>query len=246
MDKIFNLNNKVILITGASSGIGKAIAIECSSRGAMVIITGRNKNRLEETYSSLTGDNNMSFIVELTNEVELKNFVKCLPALDGLVHCAGVNFKTLVKFLNESKIDEVLKPNFYAPALLMQALIKNKKLRNNSSIVMISSIASNYATISNAIYASSKGALNSLVRILALELAAKRIRVNGIQPGMVKTDILEAYDLQDKIKEFEKDCPLGRFGKPQDIAYAAIYLLSDASEWITGTSLVIDGGITLR
>ena len=139
-----------------------------------------------------------------------------------------------------------MKVNFYAPALIMQSLIRQKKLNKYASVVMISSIAATYATISNAVYASSKGALNSFIRVLALELAGQKIRVNGIQPGMVNTGILESYELQENLKEFEKEYPLGRFGKPEDIAFAAIYLLSDASEWVTGTSLTVDGGITLR
>ena len=194
----------------------------------------------------MQGSGHVSVAADVGNESGIKGLVDQLPQLNGVVHCAGINTKSPVKFLSLAKLDEIMKANFYAPALIMQALIKQKKIQKNSSVVMISSIASTYATVSNAAYSSSKGALNSLTRILALELAPQRIRVNGIQPGMVRTDILRAYDLQDELNEFENTFPLGRFGKPEDVAYAAIYLLSDASEWVTGTSLIVDGGITLR
>jgi NAD(P)-dependent dehydrogenase (short-subunit alcohol dehydrogenase family) len=246
METIFSLSNKTILITGASSGIGRAIAIHCAGYGANLIITGRNQQRLEETMALLEGDGHSYIIADIGSETEIKKLVDQLPPLNGIVHSAGLNSKSLVKFLSESKLDEIMKANFYAPALIMQTLLKQKKIQKQAAVVMISSIASTYATVSNAAYAASKGALNSFTRVLAIELAAQRIRVNGIQPGMVRTDILGAYDLEDELKESENAYPLGRFGKPEDIAYAAIYLLSDASEWVTGTSIIIDGGITLR
>jgi NAD(P)-dependent dehydrogenase (short-subunit alcohol dehydrogenase family) len=245
MESIFTLKDKTILITGASSGIGRAIAIECSKQGANIIISGRNQERLYETYSELYGENHKYIIADLVNETEIISLVESLPKLNGVVHCAGIIKKSPIKFLSENKIDEVMKPNFYAPALVMQSLIKQKKILKQSSVVMISSIGSTYATISFAAYAASKGALNSLIRILALELASQKIRVNGIQPGMVLTEMLNVYN-PDEIKEIENTYPLGRLGKPEDVAYATVFLLSDASSWITGSSLILDGGLTLR
>jgi NAD(P)-dependent dehydrogenase (short-subunit alcohol dehydrogenase family) len=246
MENPFTLKDKQILITGASSGIGRAVAIECSKSEANLIISGRNSENLNETYSLLNGKNHNVLTADMNFESEISNLVDKLPILNGIVHCSGINTKSLVKFLNEDKINSVMKTNFNAPALLMKDLIKQKKLQKNASIIMISSIASTYAAISNTVYASSKGALNSLVRVLALELAAQNIRVNGIQPGMIRTGILNAYDLQENLKEYEKEYPLGRLGNPKDVAFAAIYLLSDVSGWITGTSLIVDGGISLR
>jgi NAD(P)-dependent dehydrogenase (short-subunit alcohol dehydrogenase family) len=246
VDTVFTLKGKTILVTGASSGIGKSIAIQCSKYGGSVIITGRNPDRLNETYSVLNKGKHLQIIAELGSEQDIIKLVDKLPQINGVVHCAGVNTKSLVKYLGEEKIDEVMKINFYAPTLIMQALIKQKKIQKNASVVMISSIASTFATVSNAVYSSSKGALNSLIRVLALELAGQKIRVNGIQPGMVRTELLNAYELQEELNDFEKLYPLGRFGSPEDIAYAAIFLLSDASLWITGISLIVDGGITLR
>lgn len=246
MEDVFGLKGKTVLVTGASSGIGKAIAIECSLKGASVIVTGRNKERLELTHEKLNGTDNSMIVADLNNLEDISRMAKQTTKLDGVVHAAGVNNKSPIKFLNKEKIDEVMWPNFYGPTLLTQALLKGKNLNKSCSIVIISSISAHYATVSNAIYASSKGALNALLRVMALELAGKKIRVNGIQPGMVHTDILDAYELKDELKKFEESIPLKRFGKPEEVAYATVFLLSDASLWITGTSLTIDGGITLR
>jgi len=245
MEPIFTLKDKTILITGASSGIGKAIAIECSKQGANLIITGRNQDRLAETLNELSGKQHKYVIADLVNEFEIMKMADELPLLNGIVHCAGVIKKSPVKFLSEKKLDEVMKANFYAPTLVMQALIKQKKIQKQASVVMISSVGSTYATMSFAAYAASKGALNSLIRVLALELASQKIRVNGIQPGMVLTEMLNVYNA-DELKEIENTYPLGRLGKPEDVAYATVFLLSDASSWFTGTSLIIDGGLTLR
>lgn len=246
METVFNLKGKSILVTGASSGIGRSVSRECSFAGANLIITGRDKKRLDETALILADTENIVISADLNNEKDIAFLIEKLPSLDGIVNCAGINTKSLVKFLNSEKIDSVMKTNFYAPALLIQGLIKEKKIQKNGSIVMISSIASHYAAISNAIYSASKGALDSFIKVLALELAPQNIRVNGIKPGMIRTGIMEAYDLQESLKEFEKEYPLGRFGTPEDVAFATIFLLSDAAGWITGTSLVVDGGITLR
>jgi len=246
MKSIFSLEEKTILVTGASSGIGRSIAVECSKLGANLIITGRNRERLTETFQQLTGVSNLMICADLTNSNEIKELVNSIPNLDGIVYAAGINTKTPVKFINEEKIDAMMRTNYYAPLLLIQSVLKQKKLQKEGSVVLISSIASTYAAVSNALYASSKGAVNSLVRVLALELAPQRVRVNGIQPGMVNTNILEAYDLKEELEAFTKTIPLGRLAQPEEIAYAAIYLLSDATVWVTGTSLVIDGGTTLR
>jgi NAD(P)-dependent dehydrogenase (short-subunit alcohol dehydrogenase family) len=246
MKNIFSLEGKTILVTGASSGIGRSVAIECSKMGANLIITGRNLVRLNETSQLLSGDSHQMICADLTNSNEIITFTDRLPVLSGIVHAAGINTKTPVKFITEEKIDSIMKINYYAPALLIQSILKQKKMQKEGSIVLISSIASSYAAVSNAIYASSKGAVNSLIRVLALELAPQKIRVNGIQPGMVNTDILDAYALKEELEAFTKTIPLGRLAQPEEIAYAAIYLLSDVTVWVTGTSLIIDGGTTLR
>jgi NAD(P)-dependent dehydrogenase (short-subunit alcohol dehydrogenase family) len=243
----FSLSSKTILVTGASSGIGRAVAIECSKEGASIIATGRNKERLEQTLGELEKlYSHLVLQADLTNSEEIAHIVAEMPVLDGAVFCAGVNDKTLIKMIDQDKIDKMFQTNVFSQMLLIKELIKKKKLNAGASLVMISSIASTYSTISNSLYAASKGAVESYMRVLALELAPRKIRVNAIRPGMVETPILESYALAEGLEEFKKQFPLGRFGRPEEIAYGIIYLLSDASQWTTGSCLTIDGGITLR
>lgn len=246
MNNPFSLEGKTILVTGASSGIGKGIAIECSKMGANLIITGRNQERLNNTMSLLNGDNHISIKADLSNVDDIGLLVNQLPNLDGVVNNAGINDKNLVKFLSKDKIDKIYNTNFYAPVLIIQSLLKSKKINKHSSLIFISSISANYASASNTLYASSKGAINSFAKSLALELSQQKIRVNVIQPGIIETPILEAYSLKEELDSFIKSCPLGILGTPEDIAYCGIYLLSDASKWVTGGVFTIDGGITLR
>lgn len=243
----FSLSNKSILVTGASSGIGRAVAIECSKSGASIIATGRNQERLEQTLGDLEQiGSHIAIQADLAVSEDVSRLVSEIPVLDGAVFCAGVNDKTLVKMIDQEKIEKMFQTNVFSQMLLIKELIKKKKLNAGASLVMISSIASSYSTISNSLYAASKGAVESFVRVLALELAPRKIRVNAIRPGMVETPILESYALSESLEDFKKQFPLGRFGRPEEIAYGIMYLLSDASQWTTGSFLTIDGGITLR
>lgn len=245
----FTLKNKIILITGASSGIGASIAIECSKMGASVIITGRDKERLNDTFFQLAkdGDNvHQSIEADLSNENGIENLVNSMPKLDGIVNCAGFLKKLPFKFINKKALNETLSVNLYAPALLSQLIVKKNLLNPAASVVFISSIASTVASIGNISYMVSKGALNSLSRGMALELARKKIRVNTVQPALIKTNLTEKALSEEDLENYILKFPLGRFGKPEEVAYAAIFLLSDASLWITGTSIVIDGGVTLN
>jgi NAD(P)-dependent dehydrogenase (short-subunit alcohol dehydrogenase family) len=242
----FSLEGKTILVTGASSGIGKATSIECSKFGAKVLLLGRNSQRLEEALSECFGDGHKLIQFDLSDLDSIPNLLELLPELDGVVHSAGVNTKYLVKNVNREKIDELLFTNYYAPALITQLLLKNKKFSKNASMVFISSISSSYASVSNALYASSKGALNSFVRCLAMEIAPRGMRANVIQPGVIETPILKAYAMTDELQDFKNSCPLGHPGEPSDIALGCVYLLSNASKFTTGSILTIDGGLTLR
>ena len=247
MDSLFTLSGKTILITGASSGIGKATAVLCAKMGATVILVARNEERLNQVKSMLEGNKHICRIVDFTDYDSVKSLVESLPIVDGVVNSAGINNKYLIKFVDGVKMDNMFKVNCFSPALLIKHLLKKKKLAKGGSIVFLSSISSTYATISNALYAASKGAVNSLTRVLALELSPMKIRVNSIQPGMVNTEMVKAYGLSEKELETNAESyPLGRLGKPEDIANGIIFLLSDASCWITGISLIIDGGVTLR
>lgn len=242
----FALVGKTILVTGASSGIGRACAIECSKMGAGLVIVGRDQVRLDETLCQLEGEGHKFVNADISTEDGLVSVYEAIDHLDGLVLNAGVNPKSLVKFINSGLLDDVFSVNVFSPMLMVQSLIKKRKLNKSSSIVFMSSIASSYASVSNSVYSASKGAVNSFMRVLALELAPQRVRVNSIQPGMVKTKMMEAYPIQEELDAWEKSYPLGRFGEPEDIAYACVYLLSDASAWVTGTTLTVDGGVTLR
>lgn len=247
----FSLEGKTILVTGASSGIGRTTAIECSKMGATVIITARNENRLKETFDSLNADFgqcHQMFIAELSTEDGIYGLVDNLPDIDGVSLNAGI-VKTLpVKFINYNALSEVLSVNMIGPVLLTQRLLKKKKLHKGSSVVFTSSIGGvMISTVGNTMYGISKGGLNAFMKGFALEMAANGIRSNSVNPGFVATNILSAGTISEA--DLEKNMrayPMGRFGKTEDIAFAIIYLLSDASSWVTGHTLVVDGGVILK
>lgn len=247
MNNPFSLEGKTILVTGASSGIGKAIAIECSKLGAQLFILGRNENRLKETFNELSGEGHEYIVTDLSLSSSFKEFCSIIPCLDGIVHCAGLTKILPFQFVTKEDLDEVMNVNFYAPAELSRLLLKNKKINKEGSVVFISSVSGVYCSaVASSIYSASKGAVNGLVKGMALDLAPKGIRVNCVNPGMVDTNILTESDItKEQLKEDMKRYPLKRYGKPEEIAYAVIYLLSDASKWVTGSNLLIDGGYTL-
>lgn len=247
----FSLEGKKILVTGASSGIGRTTAIECSKMGATVYITARNEARLKETFDSLDRSfalDHQMILAELSNENGIAALVDALPALEGVSLNAGI-VKTLpVKFINNDDLSEVLNVNMVGPVLLTQRLLKKKKLSKGSSVVFTSSIGGvMISTIGNTMYGISKGGLNAFMKGFALEMAKSGIRGNSVNPGLVSTNILAAGTISDdQLKENVSKYPLGRLGKPEDIAHAIIYLLSDASSWVTGHTLVVDGGVILK
>jgi NAD(P)-dependent dehydrogenase (short-subunit alcohol dehydrogenase family) len=240
----FSLEGKTILVTGASSGIGKATAIECSKMGANLIITGRNSKKLNDTFERLDGSAHQKIEADLTLEEERNNLIEELSILNGIVHCAGISGHYLFPFLKKDSINQMFDINYYSSLYLTLSILKKKKLTNSSSIVFITStsgIISSY--IGGSLYSSTKGALNGLIKGMALDLAPKKIRVNSVMPSMVNTSIMEEGSITKE--QFDKDkelYPLKRYGEPEEIAYGAIYLLSDASLWITGTNLLMDGG----
>lgn len=244
----YSLEGKTILVTGASSGIGKATAIECSKLGAKVIIIGRNEERLNDTFEKLEGSENKKFILDLKDSELLKTFVSEISNIDGIVHSAGLTKNIPFQFASKENFDEVFDVNFFSPAELTRLLIKSKKINKSSSIVFISSISGVLCSApASSIYSSSKGAVNGLIKGMALDFASKGIRVNSVNPGVVETNIFdEGVITEEQLEENKKQYPLKRFGKPEEIAFAVIYLLSDASSWVTGTNLVIDGGFTLQ
>lgn len=243
----FSLSGKTILVTGASSGIGRATALECSKLGAKVVITGKNEERLNETWNQLEGTGHLKFPADLAKEEEIIKLTEQLPVLNGVVNAAGI-VKTLpFSFLNKKELSEILDVNFTAPITLTQKLVKAKKIEKSGSVVFLSSIDGPViAHAGNSMYAASKGALSAMAKTLALELAPKGIRVNCILPGMTETSMIQSDNFtKEQHEEDMKKYPLKRYGKPEEIAYAAVYLLSDASSWTTGAQLIIDGGFTI-
>ncbi len=243
----FSLEGKKIFVTGASSGIGKAIAIHCSRMGGEMIISGRNEDRIENTLQLLEGNRHSKIIVNLNDTHDIDSLVNELPPLDGIVHCAGVTDIVPFMFVNRKKLDHIFNINFYAPALVTQLILKKGKLNAASSIVFISSISGVYcSSYGGSMYSASKGAINGLIKGMALDLSAKKIRVNSINPGVIETEIFDEGQIsKDQLAEDIKKYPLKRHGKPEEVAYAAIYLLSDASIWMTGNNMILDGGYTL-
>ena len=247
MNSLFSLENKTILVTGASSGIGRAIAEMLANQGATVILTARNEVRLQAVLASLPKGNHRFFSTDLTSDEAVKDLVSQLPPLDGIILNAGMVKTVPVQFIKRDDLDYMFNLMLHSSILLVQQLLKNKKLQAEASVCFISSVASQKITIGNAIYSAAKGALNSFTKSLALELAPKKIRVNAILPGMVETGILDSGTIsEEQLQIHLKNYPLGRFGQPEDIAGLTVYLMADVSRWMTGSLLTLDGGYTLK
>ena len=244
----FSLANRTILVTGASSGIGKATAIECSKLGAKVVVTGRNEERLKQTTAELDGEGHLAIVADLSTEDGVNALVDQCPQIDGLVNNAGGTIMVPTQFISRDKLMQVLEVNTVAPIMLTQKLLKKKKLGKGASVVITDSISGvKIASPGNVLYSTSKSAINGFVKNAALDLASKNIRVNAVCPGMIDTHILDNESITAKDVETDmKKYPLKRYGTPEEVAYAIIYFLSDASGFTTGANLVIDGGFTLQ
>ena len=235
------------MITGASSGIGRATAIECSKLGAKCVLTARNEERLQATLAAMEGEGHIIIPADLTSAEDVERLASEAPEVDGLVNNAGIAHSKLVSFLKQSDLDSVFGANTFAPVMLTKWLLKKKKIKNEGSIVFTSSIAAMSANLGNAVYGMSKSAIMTFAEYCATELAAKKIRVNSVHPGMVNTEMTQNVVFSEE--ELEKDknnYPLKRYAEPNEIAWGIIYLLSDATKWVTGTQLIIDGGVHLR
>jgi NAD(P)-dependent dehydrogenase (short-subunit alcohol dehydrogenase family) len=242
----FSLKGKTILVTGASSGIGQATAVECAQMGAEVVITGRDTERLQAT-ADLVGTPKALIAADLTNLEDVERLVATLPPLDGAVLCAGNSTTLPLQFGSREKFDEMFNVNFFAPVELLRLMYKKKVLQKGASVVLIASIGGTHSFMpGNGVYGASKAALNSLMKYAAREYASRKIRVNSICPGMVDTPLIHRGTItEEQLAEDAKRYPLGRYGKPDDIANGVVYLLSDASSWLTGHDLVIDGGFSI-
>lgn len=244
----FSLEGKTILVTGASSGIGRATAIACSQIGATVVVTGRNEQRLQETFDALEGEGHMQIVADIASDEQIDALVEQLPTLHGLVNNAGITETCPTQFIKRDKLEKVMEVNTIAPILLTQKILKKKKIGKGGSIVFTCSISGTCVCGGgNVLYSASKGAIHGFMRNAALDLAAKGIRVNDVCPGMIDTNILDAGTIgEEELKLEAQKYPMKRFGKPEEVAYGIIYMLSDASSFCTGSSIVMDGGFTLQ
>lgn len=248
----FSLEGKKILITGASSGIGRTVAIEASLAGANIVICGRNSERLNKTFDLLHRIYNQRherIVFDLADELATSATIHQLSDFDGIVFAAGSDLIQPFSFTTSQQLKSIMDDNFTGQVLMLQKLIKTKKINQGASIVFFSSVnGTSIGSKGHSLYAAAKGAINGLVRVLANELSKKKIRVNAIAPGMVETGLMKMNEeivSQELLEEHRKDYPLG-FGRPEDVAYLCIYLLSTASVWMTGQSITIDGGLGIN
>jgi NAD(P)-dependent dehydrogenase (short-subunit alcohol dehydrogenase family) len=238
-----NLTGKTILITGASSGIGKATAILASKLGARLFITGRDEGKLADTYNNMEGNDHGMFPVELTDEDQIQELVKYMPVVNGIVHGAGIIGPTPAKFIRQDDIDKLFRINFEVPVLLTSKVMMAKKLLNNSSIVFMSSVVTKSPYFGGALYSSAKSALEAYSSTLALEMAPKKIRSNILSPALVNTPLLtdparegNPEIVDDSIQRYLKKYPMG-IGEPEDVAHLIVFLLADESRWISGANI---------
>lgn len=249
----FSLEGKNIVVTGASSGIGQQVAVNCSRMGAKVALIGRNEERLEETISHLEGDGHYMVSYDLTDLEHQKDIVsdivERMGPLDGLVNCAGISTVLPFKMMKPEKVDEFFRTNVYATIELTRQVLNAKNVnKDGASVVFFASVMGCVGEMAKSLYSFTKGALISGCRSLAIEYAPKKIRINVVSPGVVETPINKNQPyLADPEKRALTEAmhPLG-IGQTNDIANACIYLLSGASRWVTGQNLIVDGGYTIR
>lgn len=237
----FSLEGKRILITGASSGIGRQIAISCAAMGATCVISGRDSERLAATFAEIGDGAHVSTVADLLVSEQRIALVDNAGLVDGVIHCAGTASLSPMRLATEKHLRELMLVNYEAPTLLTQRLLAKKSIAKGGSILFIASIAAHVGFVANGAYSASKGALVSMSRCLALEVAKQGIRVNCISPSFVESPMLDSMGLRESIEQKAATHPLG-IGSAKDVAAAAIFLTADSSHWITGQALIMDGG----
>lgn len=241
----FSLEGKRILVTGASSGIGRQVAISCAQMGAQLVVSGRNGGRLAATLAELEGEGHAAIEADLSVQEDIDRLAGEAGIVDGAVHAAGISRLAPFRMLSRAQLDETFSSNVYAPMLLTRGLLAKKHIAANGSILFISALASHVGPLATGAYSASKAALLGAMRTLALEVVKQGIRANCIAPGYVRTPMLDSLNRGGgRIDEHAKLAPLG-LGEPEDVAYAAVFYLSDASRWITRTYFIVDGGLTV-
>lgn len=240
------LTGKHILVTGASSGMGRIFCQMIAKEGARVSLLARNEERLKDTLSKMEGEGHQYYLCDLTDEEQIKSTIGQLDAVDGVVFCAGINDFVPLKFVKQEKLQRIFQTNYFSQVILTQMLVKKKLINKHASLVYISSLSSVLGVSGTLLYASSKAALNSAVRVIAAELAPQGIRANAICPGIVRTEMLGNTNIDEET--FTKqavDYPLG-LGTPEDVGNAVLYHLSAGSRWLTGNCMILDGGYSLK
>lgn len=244
----FSLEGKTVLVTGATSGIGRATAVACAELGARVVAVGRNQERLNELMNEcLTSEEHLFIQCDLTNEAQMQGLLEKISAVDGVACCAGVAEMKPFAFVTEEDVERVFAVNCFAPVMLVNKLLKAKKLNKGGSVVFVSSVdGPKIVHAGNSVYSGSKSALVGLARNMAIDLASKKIRVNCVLPGTTDTPMIRTENVtEEMLAETAKAFPMKRFAHPEEIANAIIFLLSDAASFITGTELTVDGGYSI-
>ena len=248
MKNPFSLDGKTILITGAASGIGKATALQCAEMGAKVVLLDLNEEGLSAIKKELPEGSSETFALNLTDYDVLCDTVSSFPKLDGVASNAGIFYSMMAKLSDKKDMEKIFQINTFSHINLLQQLMEQKKLNKGASIVLTSSMSGVFCgAVGGSLYGATKSALAGYAKALAIELAPRGIRVNTIHPGMVNTPLIHSAALsQDVLDEDKKNYLLGRYGEPEEIAYSIVYLLSDATKWMTGTQLLIDGGFSVK
>jgi len=243
----FTLKDKRILVTGATSGLGKEIALSCAKMGAEIIGAGRDEARVEDVLQQLRTISSLPHRMirgDLTVQQDRNELIATLDnSINGVAHCAGISRLSPIRMITERHLRQLHAINVEAPMLLTQGILKRNLIASGGSILFIASVAAHIGVAGVGAYSGTKAAVIAMTRCLAMEVFKHRIRANCLSPALVDTPL--TAEVVNEIEEERKKYPLG-IGRPEDIANAAIYMLSDASRWVTGTTLIMDGGLTVN
>lgn len=243
----FSIEGKTFLVTGAASGMGRATALTCARMGANVVAADFNEVGLDALSREMPQGNHLFMPINLADENTWETLLETIPIVDGIAGCAGIASMKPFSFIDKSDFDKVFGVNFFGPVLLVKSLLKKKKIAKGGSVVFVSSVdGPKVVHAGNSVYSASKNALVGMARNMAIDLAMKQIRVNCVLPGTTDTPLIRTANVSEEdLANNAKQFPLKRFGKPEDMANAIIFLLSDASSFITGTELTVDGGYSI-